>query len=152
MVDFWDPEIELWLPSGLIQAGGTYRGREAVLGWMKEWADAWEEIEYTPEEFTEADDTVVVGVLYEGRGKGSGVRTEGRFWYVFKYRNGRLWRWELYPEGRKPSKPPGCGSRRCRRRTSSWFGPARKRWCEGTLTWFGTSSIPTSNSILPART
>jgi hypothetical protein len=26
------------------------------------------------------------------------VRTEGRFWYVFKYRNERLWRWELYPE------------------------------------------------------
>ena len=52
MVDFWDPEIELWLPSGMIQAGGTYRGREAVLGWMKEWAEAWEEIEYTPEEFT----------------------------------------------------------------------------------------------------
>jgi hypothetical protein len=25
MVDFWDPAIELWLPSGLIQAGGTYR-------------------------------------------------------------------------------------------------------------------------------
>ena len=65
---------------------------------MKVWAEAWEEIEYTPGEFTEADDTVVVGVLYEGRGKGSGVRTEGRFWYLFKYRNGRLLRWELYPE------------------------------------------------------
>jgi ketosteroid isomerase-like protein len=98
VVDFSDPEIELWLPSGMIQAGGTYRGREAVLGWMKEWAEAWEEIEYTPEEFTEKDGAVVVGVLYEGRGKGSGVRTEGRFWYVFKYRKGRLWRWELYPE------------------------------------------------------
>ena len=30
--------------------------------------------------------------------KGSGMRTEGRFWYVFKYRNGRFWRWELWPE------------------------------------------------------
>jgi ketosteroid isomerase-like protein len=98
VVEFWDPEIELWLPSGMIQAGGTYHGREAVFGWMKEWAEAWEEIEYTPEEFTEAGDAVVVGVLYEGRGKGSGVRTEGRFWYVFKYLDGRLRRWELYPE------------------------------------------------------
>ena len=98
VVDFWDPEIELWLPSGMIQSGGTYRGREAVLGWMKEWAEAWEEIEYKAEEFTDAGDTVVVGVLYDGRGKGSGVRTEGRFWYVFKYRNARLRRWELYPD------------------------------------------------------
>jgi ketosteroid isomerase-like protein len=98
VVGVLDPEIELWLPSGMIQAGGTYRGREAVLGWMQEWAEAWEEIEYTPEEFTDAGDAVVVGVLYEGRGKGSGVRTEGRFWYVFKYLDGRLRRWELYPE------------------------------------------------------
>jgi hypothetical protein len=45
-----------------------------------------------------AGDAVVVGVLYEGRGKGSGARTEGRFWYVFKYRSGRPRRWELYPE------------------------------------------------------
>jgi len=98
VVDFWDPEIELWLPSGMVQAGGTYRGREAVLGWMKEWAEAWEEIEYRPEQFTETDDVVVIDVLYEGRGKGSGVRTEGRFCYVFRYHKGRLRRWELYPE------------------------------------------------------
>jgi ketosteroid isomerase-like protein len=98
MVDFWDPEIELWLPSGLIQAGGTYRGHAAVLDWMKEWAEAWEEIDYTPEEFTEAGDSVLVRVLYDGRGKGSKVRVEGRFWYLLKLRNGRLLSWRLYPE------------------------------------------------------
>ena len=98
VVDFWDPDIELWMPSGLIQAGGTYRGHAEVLDWMRDWAEAWEEIDYTAEEFTGAGDTVLVSVLYDGRGKGSGVRVEGRFWYVFKYHNGRLWRWELYPE------------------------------------------------------
>jgi ketosteroid isomerase-like protein len=98
VIGLLDPEIELLVPSGMIQSGGTYRGREAVLGFMKEWAEAWEEIKYTPEEFTEAGDGVVVGALYEGRGKGSGVRTEGRFWYVFKFRDGRFRRWELYPE------------------------------------------------------
>jgi ketosteroid isomerase-like protein len=98
MLDFWDPEIELWLPSGLIQAGGTYRGHAAVLDWMKEWAEAWEEINYTPEEFTEAGDNVLVTVLYEGRGKGSGVRIDGRFWYLITLRKGKAVRWELYPE------------------------------------------------------
>ena len=98
VVDFWDPEIELWLPSGMVQAGGTYRGHAAVLEWMKEWAEAWDEIDYKPEEFTEAGDSVLVSVLYDGRGKGSGVRVEGRFWYVMKLRNGKLLRWELYPE------------------------------------------------------
>ena len=98
MVDYWDPEIELWLPSGLIQSGGTYRGHAAVLDWMKEWAEAWDEIDYTPEEFTEAGDSVLVRVLYEGRGKGGGVRVEGRFWYLLKLRNGMLLSWRLYPD------------------------------------------------------
>jgi ketosteroid isomerase-like protein len=98
VVDFWDPDIELWMPSGLIQGGGTYRGQAEVLDWMRDWAEAWEEIDYTAEDFTGAGDTVVVSVLYDGRGKGSGVRVEGRFWYVMKLRNGKLLRWELYPE------------------------------------------------------
>ena len=72
--------------------------QRAWSGWMKEWAEAWEEIDYTPEDFTEAGDTVVVRVLYAGRGKGSQVRVDGRFWYVFKLRDGKLLRWELYPE------------------------------------------------------
>ena len=37
-----------------------------------------EEIEYTPAEFTEAGDAVVVGVLYEGRGKGSRGEDRGQ--------------------------------------------------------------------------
>ena len=98
VVDFWDPEIELWLPSGMIQAGGTYRGHAAVLDWMREWAEAWEEIDYKPGEFTEAGDAVLVRVLYDGRGKGSGVRVEGTFWYLITLRNGKTVRWELYPE------------------------------------------------------
>ena len=98
MVNFGDPDIELWLPTGMIQAAGTYRGHQAVLDWMKEWAEAWEEIDYTPEEFTEAGDNVLVSVRYDGRGKGSGVRVEGRFWYLITIRNGKIVRWELYPE------------------------------------------------------
>jgi ketosteroid isomerase-like protein len=107
MVDFWDPAIELWLPSGLIQASGTYRGHAAVLDWMREWAEAWEEIHYTAEEFTEAGDMVLVGVLYDGRGKGSGVRIEGRFWYLFKLRDGKLLSWRLYPERAQALKAVG---------------------------------------------
>jgi ketosteroid isomerase-like protein len=73
MVEFWDPEIVLWLPSGVIQAGGTYRGHAAVLDWMKEWAEAWEEIDYTAEEFTEAGECVLVSVLYTDAARGAGL-------------------------------------------------------------------------------
>jgi ketosteroid isomerase-like protein len=98
VVDLWHPEIELLVPSGLIQSGGVYRGPEAILAWMKEFEDAWDEIEYKAEEFTDAGEGAVITVLYDGRGKGSGVRTQGRYWYLFKFRDGRLKRWELYPE------------------------------------------------------
>ncbi|HSE47183.1 MAG TPA: nuclear transport factor 2 family protein [Gemmatimonadales bacterium] len=72
MVDFWDPEIELWMPSGLIQAGGTYRGHAGVLDWMREWAEAWEQIDYTPEEFTEAGDSVLVSVSTRDAARAAG--------------------------------------------------------------------------------
>ena len=124
VVDFWDPEIELWLPSGMIQAGGTYRGRrEAVLGWMTEWAEAWEEIEYTPEEFTErvtpsssASSTKDAGrgagpELRAGSGTCSSTTTEG-------FGGGSFTR-----NGRRPSKPWGCGSKR---RPSRRGGSARR--------------------------
>jgi ketosteroid isomerase-like protein len=97
LVEFWDPEITLWLRSGLVESG-TYRGKEAVLAWMREWAEAWEEINYTPEEFIDGDDSVIACVLYDGRGKGSAVNVEGRFWFVFKQRDGKVVRWEIFPE------------------------------------------------------
>ena len=55
-------------------------GAEAVLNWMAEWGEAWEEIDYTPEEIMGTGDTALVTLLYDGVGKGSGMRIEGRFW------------------------------------------------------------------------
>ena len=97
LAEFWDPEIELWLPPDLAQAG-TYRGHAEVLGWMREWAEAWEEIDYTPEEFIEGGDGIVVGVLYDGRGRGSGVRVKRTFWFVMQFRDGKLWRWQVHED------------------------------------------------------
>ena len=50
------------------------------------------------QEFPKAGDTVLVSILYDGRGKGSGVKVEGVFWYLFRLRDGRVLRWELYPD------------------------------------------------------
>jgi len=47
---------------------------------MAEWGEAWEEIDYTPEEIMGTGDTALVTLLYDGVGKGSGMRIEGRFW------------------------------------------------------------------------
>src|SRR3954452_18682487 len=89
MASFWDPEIEVGVPSELAQAG-TYRGMDAVVDWISEWSEAWERIEYTPEKMVESGDTVVVTLRYDGIGRGSGMRIEGRFWYLVKLRHGKV--------------------------------------------------------------
>jgi ketosteroid isomerase-like protein len=92
---FWHAEIEVEVPPGLAETG-TYRGREAVLAWMSEWSEAWERIEYTPEEILGNGDTVVVTVLYDGIGKGSGLKIVDRFWYLLRLRDGKIVSIRLY--------------------------------------------------------
>src|SRR5689334_3027792 len=89
LADYWDSEIEVGVPPELAQAG-TYRGREAVLAWMSEWNEAWERIEYTPEEIVGNGDTVVVTLLYDGVGKASGLRIDGRWWYLIRLRDRKI--------------------------------------------------------------
>jgi len=63
---------------------------------MAEWGEAWEEIDYTPEEIMGTGDTALVTLLYDGVGKGSGMRIEGRFWYLIKLRDGKVYFLRLY--------------------------------------------------------
>jgi uncharacterized protein len=95
LASFWDPEIEVGVPPELAQAG-TYRGRDAVLEWISEWSDAWDRIEYTAEEILENGDSVVVTVFYDGVGRGSGLRIDGRFWYLFRLRDGKIFYLRLF--------------------------------------------------------
>jgi ketosteroid isomerase-like protein len=95
LAGFWDPEKEVGVPPELAQAG-TYRGRDAVLKWISEWSDAWERIEYTPEEIVENGDSVVVTLFYDGVGRGSGLRIDGRFWYLIRLRDGKIFYLRLY--------------------------------------------------------
>jgi ketosteroid isomerase-like protein len=95
LASFWDPEIEVEVPPGFPEAG-TYQGRDAVLEWMSEWSEAWERIEYTPEQVVGNGEVVVVTLLYDGVGRGSGMRIDGRFWYLIKLRGGRIFYLRLY--------------------------------------------------------
>jgi ketosteroid isomerase-like protein len=95
LADFWHPEIDVEVPLGLAETG-TYRGREAVLAWMAEWSEAWERIEYTPEEIVGNGGTVVVTVLYDGIGKGSGLKIVDRFWWLLRLGDGKIVYIHLY--------------------------------------------------------
>ena len=84
LVDF-DPDVVL---NSVEQ--GTSRGRDAVQRNFKRWASAWEQSEATAEEFIDAGDRVLVTAHFRGRGRGSGVEVDARFYDLFTLRDGKI--------------------------------------------------------------
>ena len=112
LLECLDPEIE-WRTRPDLPDSATYRGRAEVKRLFALFEDAFDEFGAEPEAFIDAGEQVVVPLSWWGRGKLSGALS----------RRGRAKRGstpsatERSPEcgsidtGRKPSKPPGCGSR-----------------------------------------
>jgi ketosteroid isomerase-like protein len=90
------PDVEWDDTEGFPGVRGVYRGRAGVREWWKAWLEARERIHFEVEEITEGSDgRVLVGGLVTGRGRGSGVETEARSWYVGWFQDGKLARWKL---------------------------------------------------------
>ena len=69
---------------------GPSSGLNAIRDQFERWESSWEELVETAEEFIDAGDRVVVKALYRGRGRGSGVPIEARFYAVHTLRDGRV--------------------------------------------------------------
>jgi ketosteroid isomerase-like protein len=81
------PEIE-WFP---IEENRTpTRGIEAAMWNRNAWLDTWDEHRLDLEEVVEEGDNVVALVHITGRGTGSGVEVDVRFYAQFKVRNGKV--------------------------------------------------------------
>jgi hypothetical protein len=79
-------------------------------------------------EVTEIDHQRVLAVTpTKFRGRQSGAETEQRCASLVTVRDGKVVRTEVFSPLSRPSKQPGCGSRRCRRRTSPSSGRESKR-------------------------
>jgi len=65
-----------------------YAGAEGANQFNAEWADAWDDWEFQPEEFIEAGERVVVIVTQRGRSKATGIPVEMRFAQVWTLRDG----------------------------------------------------------------
>jgi ketosteroid isomerase-like protein len=102
----WHPDVEfdvsrdIW---GAVVGGGRYRGVEGVRSWMLDLYTAWEKMEIHCEELIDAGEQVIAVLSVRGRGRVSGIELT----------------WCPSRPATKPSKPWGCGSRRCRSRTWS---------------------------------
>jgi ketosteroid isomerase-like protein len=74
----------------------TYRGPDALLGWMDEGDDAFDEFVVELLEVEELAGHVVVSLRQRGRGKASGAEVDLRFTHVWTLRDGRAIRLQSF--------------------------------------------------------
>src|SRR5512134_2244396 len=65
-------------------------GFDAMRSDMERWASAFDELEVTAEKFIDAGDRVLVTAYHQGRGRGSGVEVDTRFYELYTLRDGKV--------------------------------------------------------------
>jgi len=96
LVDLLAEDVE-WEVRRDLPDAKTYRGRDGVRELVSGFEDVLDEQWYTPQDFIEAGDEIVVPLRWGGRGKGSGVPFEEREeTWVFSVRNGKVSRVREY--------------------------------------------------------
>ena len=74
------------------------QGHDAVRASLARWKAEWDDYEVMPEEFVDRGDRVVAMVRLRGRGRGSGVEIDARFYDVYTLRDGKIVRMDQFTE------------------------------------------------------
>jgi ketosteroid isomerase-like protein len=77
---------------------GPAHGLDAIRDNIEHWKGAWEELEVTAEEFIDAGDRVLVTLHHRGRGRGSGIEVDARFYEVYAVSDGKVVRVDEYAQ------------------------------------------------------
>jgi ketosteroid isomerase-like protein len=99
--DVYDRHMEWGWSSEFLDLGGVYEDHDDPNPRLRAWLDGWEHWRAEADEFLELGDHVVVLTKYRGQGKESGVEivTEGA--HVFKLRDGKVIRLEIFASREK---------------------------------------------------
>jgi ketosteroid isomerase-like protein len=97
-MSYYAEDVELVVEANAFLDSGTFKGRNAVGRWFGDWFRTFEpgyqfDIE---EERDLGDDVVLLVASHRGRGRSSGVEVQGRMSYLYRFRDGRIVRVELY--------------------------------------------------------
>jgi ketosteroid isomerase-like protein len=68
----------------------NWRGPAGVREFFRRWVEPFAEWDYEVGELLDAGDSVIAHIHQWGRGRGSGVMVESRFWQVWTLREGRI--------------------------------------------------------------
>jgi ketosteroid isomerase-like protein len=74
------------------------QGHDAVRASLARWKAEWDDYEVMPEELEDRGDYVVATVRLRGRGRGSGVEIDARFFDVYTLRDGKIVRMDQFTE------------------------------------------------------
>jgi uncharacterized protein len=80
---------------------GVYRDDETPSPRLREWLGPWDRWRCEAEDYVERGEAVVVLTRYRGRGKGSGVEMDVEGAHVWRLRDGRAVRLEIFADRRR---------------------------------------------------
>jgi ketosteroid isomerase-like protein len=89
MIAMTDPEVE-WKSFFALGEEGVYRGHDGMGRYANDVKDAWDVLRPEIDGAIEVADVALLVGRLRYRGKGSGVETESRAGWMFKFRNGRV--------------------------------------------------------------
>jgi ketosteroid isomerase-like protein len=99
LLEFYDPEVEWDMTHSYVPDMGVFHGHDGIREFFREWREFFAEYYAEPEQFIGADENVMVRVRQGGRGRVSSVDVEMPvFWQVYRLREGRAVRVEIYRE------------------------------------------------------
>ena len=96
-LDLYDPDILLVTRPDLPDTG-RYVGVESISAYMRDFLEPVTNLTWTAEEFTGAENSVVVATHQQGQGKGSGLSVHGRFFVVWTFRGRTVIRIEFFAD------------------------------------------------------
>jgi ketosteroid isomerase-like protein len=111
---FFDPEIEWDLPASVVEQR-TFHGIDGVMEMFDQILEGFEQIRQVPKRFIDCGDQVLVIVRTEARGRIAGLDVNEEWAHLITIRDGKRPGSRCSGTVLRPSKPPGCGSRRRRR-------------------------------------
>jgi hypothetical protein len=112
--------------------------------YYRQWEETFDEVSTDLEELIDAGDKVVAAVRGLGRMKGSDSKVDIHYALVLSFRDGKISKGPNTSAARRPSKPPGCRSRRCRRTWRS-YELALRHGTRGTCKLFASCTTVTSS-------
>ena len=97
-MEFYAEHVVLVVDSDAFLNSGTFAGRDAVGQWFADWFTSYERgYHFDIDEARDLGGLVLLVATHHGRGRTSGAEVSGHTGYLYRVRDGKIDRVELYP-------------------------------------------------------